>query len=137
MGLELIRVIFPRWNFFDRAGYQLTLEVKQLGTKDWLPISFHANRTMGSLFVNPDVTRLHAEMTTLENFVQDIQKLTDHEGQVDSTRVKGLTSFKMVRSIVMNRLMVSSPNEIQFRLSAKAADESLVLYVSDAIVGIA
>jgi hypothetical protein len=136
MSLELIRVIFPRWNFFDRVGYQLLLEVKQLGTKEWVPLAFEATRSLGALFVNPEATRLHAEMTTLENFVQDVQKLVDPEGKVDSDRVKMLTSFKMVRSLVMNRLMVTSADEIQFRVSAKTPEESVVLYVSDAVAGI-
>lgn len=128
-----MRVIFPRWNFFDRVGYQLILEVKQVGTKGWLPIAFNAARTMGGLFVNPEVTRMHAEMSLIENFTQDVQRLVDPEGNVDSKRVQALTSFKMVRALVMNRLMVTSPADVQFRISAKAGEESVVLYVSDAV----
>jgi len=133
VGLELLRVIFPRWNFFDRVRYQLVLEVKQFGTKEWLPISFNAARTTGGLFINPEVTRLHAEMSLLENFAQDVQKLVDSNGQVESARVQALTSFKMVRSLVVNRLMVASEADVQFRISAKAGHESVVLYVSDTV----
>ena len=136
MNMELIRALFPRWNFFDRVGFSLLLEVKELGTKEWLPLVFNAQRTSGGLFVNPDVTRLHAEMSTIENFVQDVQKLIDANGLVDSARVKKLTSFKMVRSLVMNRLMVGSYDEVQFRVSAQAGDETVILYVSDTVAGL-
>jgi hypothetical protein len=133
MSMELLRVIFPRWNFFDRTGYQLVLEIKQTGAKGWLPISFNAARTMGGLFVNPEVTRLHAEMSLLENFVSDVQNLTDAEGKIDPKHVHKLTSFKMVRSLVMSRLMVTDPDSIRFRISAKAGEESVALYVSESV----
>ena len=136
MGLELVRVLFPRWNFFDRVGDPLLLEVKQTGSTSWLPLPFQATRTLGGLFINPEVTRLHAEMTTLENFVQDIQKLVDPDDKVDSSRVKSLTSFNMVRSMVVKRLMVSSADQVQFRVSAKSGHEKTVLYVSDALSGV-
>ncbi len=131
MNLELIRVIFPRWNFFDRIGYQLLLEVKRIGNQDWLPITFKDSRTLLSLFINPEGTRLHAEMTTLENFVQDIQKFVDAKGEVDPIKVKSLTSYRMVRSLVLNRLMVNSEKEVQFRVLAKAGDETIVIYSSE------
>jgi hypothetical protein len=135
VSLALVRVLFPRWNFFDRVGYQLVLDVKQTGGNSWLPLAFNASRSMGGLFINPEVTRLHAEMTTLENFVQDVQPLIDHEGKVDSKRVKALTSFKMVRSMVLKRLMVSRADQVQFRVSAKSGDEIVVIYVSDVLAG--
>ena len=137
MSLELIRSLFPRWNFFDRISYKLELEVKQTGTKGWLPISFNATRSMGGLFVNPELTRLHAEMSLLENFANDIQSLVDPEGLVDSARVQSLTSFKMVRSLVMNKLMASTADTIQFRVAARSGDEQLVLYSSDVMGAVA
>lgn len=137
MTWELIRVLFPRWNFFDRLGFRLELEVKTAGGRDWQPLPFVATRTFGGLFVNPTVTRMHAERTLLETFVEDVQKLVDPYGQVDSTRLQKLTTFKMVRSLVASRLAPasasSSADQIQFRVSAVAGDETAVLYVSDSV----
>jgi hypothetical protein len=136
MTLELVRSLFPRWNFFDRISYRLELEVKQTGAKDWLPISFNASRRMGGLFVNPELTRLHAEMSLLESFVNDIQSLIEPDGLIDSARVQNLTSFKMVRALVFNKLMVSSTDEIQFRVAARSGDEQVVIYSSDVLSGV-
>lgn len=133
MAFELIRSLFPRWNFFDHISYKLELEVQQVGTKGWLPIAFDARRTIGGLFINPEVTRMHAEMSMLENFASDVQSLIAPDGRVDSLQVQKLTSFKMVRSFVMNKLMASPSDQVQFRLSARSGDEQLVVYTSDVI----
>jgi hypothetical protein len=135
MSWELIRALFPRWNFFDQISYRLVLEVKAAGSKGWTPVLFNASRTIGSLFTNPDVTRMHAEMSLLESFANDIQGAVGPDGKLNSARVQKMTSFMMVRSLVMSRLMAPSTNSVQFRLSAQAGEESSVIYVSDAAAG--
>lgn len=133
MQLELFRSLFPRWNFFDKVTYRWELDVKVPGGKDWTGLEFNAHRNFGGLFINPQVTLMHAEMSLLETFANDIQGLTDAEGKVDSSRVQSLTTFKMVRSLVVHRLKAGVNDSMQFRLSAVAGEEKVVIYVSDVL----
>lgn len=131
--LHLIRGIFPRWDFFDQIAYSFHLEFKVPNSNQWEPIHFHQPRKAFSLFVSPHVNMALAEVNVIEHFAQDIQRLQSENPLIHSQEVQGLTSFKLLKSILNEKLKEYQlpASSIQFKIVASNPNEALDLYISD------
>jgi len=131
--INLIRALFPKWNFFDQIAYHFELEFKVPGAHEWSAISFQQTRKRLSLFLNAEVNLALAHMNILEHFAEDIQALQTNSPLIPSRDIQQLTTFKMVRSLLRLKLQQfeSQPDVVQFKLTAKNPNESVDLYISD------
>ena len=134
--LNLIRAIFPNWNFFDKVAYNFEVEFKVKDAKVWEKISFDQTRQSLGLFVNPDCTVALAQVNIIEHFAKDIQDLQDEDSFVDSKDVQNLTTFKMLRSLISAKLQEYDFQEsaLQFKIVACSPNEKIDVYISDWII---
>lgn len=124
--INLVRVLFPNWNFFNQVAYEFSLWVLAPGATDWIQLPFGQKRRILGVFVNPEVNLALAELNLLEHFAQDLQSdLADED-------VTELTTYKMVRSLVTEKLTeLKIDHRAKFKLVAKSPSETLDLFVSD------
>jgi hypothetical protein len=102
--MNLLRSLFPHWNFFDRLVTTYELEVKLQGQELWQRVCFDQKRHAFSLNVNADLNLALANVSLLVHFVRDLEEAKD---------VKNLTTFKMISSLVK---VVSGPTVNNFRV---------------------
>lgn len=123
--LNLIRVLFPKWSFFDHVGYQFRIEYKTAESPDWIPIQFTSQRTRFSLFLNPLHNLTLAQVSVIEHFARDVQN-------IEPQQVQGLDSFKLLKSILETKILLfhSSINQFQFRLMAFDKNSNIKLFHS-------
>lgn len=133
--LNLIRALFPNWNFFDQVAYSFELEFKVPGGVHWEPISFYQPRKAFSLFLSPQSNMALAQVNVIEHFAQDIQTLQLENPLIDSKDVQRLTSYKILKSILEEKLKIFEFDSasIQFKVIARSPHEVLDLYISDII----
>lgn len=131
--LNLIRAIFPRWNFFERVAYGFELHFKVPDALKWEKISFDQKRTPLSLFVNPSCNLALAQVCLLEHFARDIQELQQQDQLLASSEVQSLTSFKMVTSLLKSKLQDYELESaaIQFKIVACGTADKVDVYISD------
>ncbi|UOF00645.1 hypothetical protein [Bdellovibrio reynosensis] len=121
-----MRVLFPNWNFFNQVAYEFSLWVLAPGAAEWTLLPFHQERQPLGFFVNSEVNLALAELNLLEHFAQDLQSDLAEED------VTQLTTFKMVRSLVTEKLIEFKIDpRAKFKLVAKSPSETLDLYVSE------
>ncbi len=118
--INQIRVLFPRWNFFDQLGHRFQLKYKTSENKNWNLVSFSSERKLLNFFCNADHNLTLAQISAIELFAQDLQK-HDHE------LIPNLESFKIIKSLVD---VTSEAEKFQFRIEAYTDQESVVLYTS-------
>ena len=104
--MNLLRSLFPHWNFFDRLVNSYELEVKLQNDERWHLVSFDQRRHAFSLNLNADLNVALANVSLLVHFARDLENtpLSD---------IKNLSTFKMVRSLVK---VMSGPTVSHFRL---------------------
>lgn len=131
--LNLLRVLFPYWNFFDRLAHSFELEFKVPGQTHWAPVCFHQNQKRGSLFLNPQFNKALAEINILEHFVRDIQELESDKRGLSSAEVQALTTFKMTASVLENKLREYNvaTSVVQFKIVGIGAHLRTDVYISD------
>ncbi|XGC80635.1 hypothetical protein ACES2L_15010 [Bdellovibrio bacteriovorus] len=124
--INLIRVLFPNWNFFNQVAYEFNLWVLAPGATDWTLLSFDQKRKVLGVFVNPEVNLALAKLNLLEHFAQDLQSdLADED-------VTQLTTYRMVKSLVTEKLIeLKIDPKARFKLVANNPSETLDLFVSD------
>ncbi len=134
--LNLIRAVFPNWNFFDKVAYNFELEFKIKDSKTWEKIVFDQTRKPFGLFTNSECTLALAQVNIIEHFVKDIQDLQQEDTLVNSKDVQNLTTFKMLRSLLSVKLHVYdiSHASVQFKVVACSPDERVDVYISDWLV---
>ena len=119
-ALHWLRVLFPRWNFYDQVAYHFDLEF-QIGERDWTRIPFVEARRRFGLFLNPSVNLTLAHVNILEHFAQDVHSVTTYQMLLSLLRVK-FQEFGL------------NPESFRFRVIALRPNERIELYVSDWIV---
>ncbi len=131
--INLIRALFPNWNFFDRVAFSFELWFKVRGSVKWEVISFEQTRQPFGLLLNPDVNIALAQINIVEHFTKDIQDLQSLNPLIHSRDVQNLSTFKMLRSLIEVKLkdFEVSTSEIQFKVVAINPKEKIDLYISD------
>lgn len=74
-----------------------------------------------------------AQVNVIEHFAQDIQNLQSVNPLIDSKEVQGLTSFRLLKSILEEKMQdfEFAASSIQFKIVARSPDEIMDLYISD------
>ncbi len=131
--LNLIRALFPSWNFFDRVGYRFELEFLQAGSKEWEPLLFISRRMPMGFLINSDCNLKLAQVNVIEHFARDVQELQSRNELVASESIQALTSFKLLRSLIQIKLQdyELESNTIQFRVIGSNQNEKIVIFISD------
>lgn len=134
---SLIRSLFPRWNFFDKIAYAFELEFKIAETSSWEPLSFLLHRSPLGLFFNPTANITLAQINLIEHFAHDIQELQKINPLISSLDVENLTSFKLLRSLIRQKLKEKDLNQFsfQFKVIACNSQQKIDLYISHLING--
>ena len=117
--MNLLRSLFPHWNFFDRLVKTYDLEVKLQGRDSWERVSFDQRRHSFSLNVNADLNLALANVSLLVHFARDVEE----SAAID---IKNLTTFKMSHSLVKVKC---GPMATHFRLVSGKEN----LYQSEAL----
>lgn len=120
--INLIRAVFPHWNFFDRISHSFELEFKTAISHQWQRISFDQKREIFSLFINPNCNMVLAQMNIIEHFVSDLQDSKDNK-----------TSYKLLTSLVrvkVNELGIKD-QKIQFKIVSVMENKMDDLFVSE------
>jgi hypothetical protein len=132
--VNLLRSIFPNWNFFDRIAYSFELKFKAQNSLIWERISFdqHRNNPLG-FFISPNCSMALAQVNLLEHFARDIQELQAAKSEIHFKDLQDLTTFKMIRSLLHVKLNESGfeSNVIQFKIVACNQFEKVDIYISD------
>lgn len=131
--LNLVRALFPHWNFFDRIASHFELSFKIPGSTEWSLISFDEERKIFGLLVNPQCNLSLAHVNIIEHFAADIQQLQQFKSGLHSKDVQKLSTFKMICSLLRLKLSDYSlkTNSVQFKISAVSPSEEVVIYISD------
>lgn len=119
--LNLVRVLFPRWNFFDEIGYQFRLEYRFKDTEDWTLVGFNSQRLRFGLFFNPVHNLNLAQVNLIEHFSRDLQLSLPEQ-------IENLDTFKMVKALV--GLRAQANRQFQFRIQAYKQKLQTELYRS-------
>lgn len=125
--LNLIRALFPNWNFYDRIAYSFELEYRLKNTQIWERVSFDQKRHLFDLLINPDCNLALAQFNIIEHFARDIQHL-EHMNQLED-----LTTYKMLRSLLKIKLNFSDEKnqQIKFKITATDRKEKNDIFVSE------
>ncbi len=131
--INLIRALFPNWNFFDRVAFSFELWFKVQGSTRWEAITFDQIRQPFGLLLNPDVNLALAQINIIEHFAKDIQDLQAINSLIHSREVQSLSTFKMLRSLIKLKLkdFEVPTSEVQFKVVAINPNEKIDLYISD------
>jgi hypothetical protein len=121
MFLQLIRALFPRWNFFDRVGHRLELAYRLQGEDGWHAIPFSHRRTPWNLFFNPTGGMRLAEISLLENFAVDAQE--------NPAGLESLSTYRMIRSLL--KFYLNGQGPLQFKVVAEGESGVHEIYISD------
>jgi hypothetical protein len=130
--LRLIRALFPRWDFFDSAGYRAVLQVRPVGAEEWQEVHFETERRPANLLFNPFTNFAHLQESLLQQLIGDVSEAAGKNGQIEASQLDDLASFRMVRALAREELIkrdfFSGP--FQFRLLARTQHSETVLFVS-------
>lgn len=118
---NLVRVLFPRWNFFDEIGYQFILEYRLKDSANWTLVGFKSQRRWFHLFLNPVHNLNLAQINLIEQFARDLQLSAPDE-------VESLDTFKMVKALACTRAQTT--DNFQFRVQAYKHSLQSELYCS-------
>jgi hypothetical protein len=135
--INLIRALFPRWNFFDRVGHHFEIEIKIKDSSVWQKISFEQERRSFSLFVNPMMNLALAQVNIIEHFVSDLGDLQKVRAEIESREIQALTTFKMLLALLQVKMkdFEIGPAAFQFKILACSPSEKSDVYISDWIFG--
>jgi hypothetical protein len=128
-----MRSLFPKWNFFDRIAYRFELEFKIPESEKWVGLKFVQTRQPLNLLVNPENNLELAQVAIIEQFAGNIQELFLENPLIDSIKVKNLTTYKMLLSLLQLKLSEFDyqPDSFQFKVVAVSPSERLDFYISD------
>lgn len=118
--LNLLRVLFPSWRFFDtiqpipKIHYRLSEEGSTFS--EWLPLpNSRSPRNLKHLFHNPDENLAIAVQTQIEQLLNDIADSVSAE----SREIESLSSYKIVSAYVRTQILKHHPigyRAYQFRI---------------------
>lgn len=112
--LNLVRALFPQWDFFDRVSYNFELHYRSSNTEVWKQFLFQQSRPQWGLLFNATTNMTLAQTHIVENFVHQVQELN---GQ----NIENLSSFKMLQALL-------GDPQMQFKLVAVSGDEKIEVY---------
>lgn len=122
--LTLIRVLFPKWNFFDHLGHRFHLKYRESASSSWVTLEFKSHRTFLNFFFNPMHNLTLAQINIIEHFARDVQ-------EYESNRISSLVSFKLLKSLTEAHLpQYSKSDSFQFQIDAYTRDSNIKLYES-------
>jgi hypothetical protein len=129
--LNLIRVLFPQWSFFDQVAYHFELEFKIPNAVSWETISFAQERRLAGILLNPKCNLALGQVSLLEQFAADIQILADGK-EIGLEDIETLTTYQMVKSLLQVRLKSYDlkTNSVQFKVVAHNPKEELDVFIS-------
>ncbi len=128
--LNLVRALFPRWDFYDRTGHQLDLEYKT-EKSEWCAFTFTENRRWFSLFVNPQLNLALAEISLIEQFVMGLQEMQAGGRDVRAEEITALSAYQMLGALVGTRISA----DFRFRILALRGGQTDEIFVSDMVSG--
>lgn len=118
--LNQIRVLFPRWNFFDQLGHRFHLKYRITEIENWTLIEFKSQWRLLNFFCNSTHNLTLAQVSAIEQFAQEIQNHPTND-------IPNLTSFLLIKSLVEIR---SQSKKFQFMIEAYKDQNHIELYVS-------
>jgi len=122
--LTSIRVLFPKWNFFDQLGHRFHLKYRESNSSNWSLLEFKSDRTFINFFFNPTHNLTLAQINIIEHFARDVQL---HE----PNQIESLVSFKLVKSLTEAYLPAFSKSDsFQFLIEAYDQNSNFKLYES-------
>lgn len=133
--LNLMRVLFPHWNFFDQTAFTFELHFKEANLETWQLISFSQQRPLLGIFYNPIVNESLAQFNIVEHFANDILETKKETTGIDSKLAQSLHSYNLIRSLVEAKLseLKFHAESFQFKIVARSKKDSFDIYTSDSI----
>ena len=131
--LNLIRSLFPHWNFFDQTAFTFELLFKDVNLKNWQLISFSQQRPLLGIFYNPVVNGSLAQFNIVEHFANDILETKKEISEIDSKLAHNLPSYNLMRSLIETKLNELKVNAelFQFKIIARSKKDSIDIFISD------
>ena len=128
--LNLIRALFPKWNFFDRIAYTFELQYKLKSSNSWQKIVFEHNYSTLGLFVNEKYNLSLAHFNIVEHFASDIQ-----DPYFSESAAPDLPTYKLLKSLLAVKIseLGLSESDLQFKIVAVSSKENFDLYTSRSI----
>lgn len=133
--LNLIRALFPHWNFFDRIAHSFAVEYKVSTGTQWQRLAFSQKRANLGIFLNPNLNESLAQVNVIEHFVKNIQDLQTKSANIQTSSIETLSSYKILLSILRLKLQDGevSNKKIQFKIVANNDNENLDIFVSSEV----
>ncbi len=130
--LNLIRSLFPSWNFFDQLAYTFELNYKIQPDQQWRCISFQQIQKLRNIVFNPAVNLSLAQFNIVEHFSRDLQELDLSISILDEEVLQKLSSYRLLKSLVAVKLQeINEPtNHFQFKIVALNKLEKIEIYTS-------
>lgn len=125
--LNLIRALFPKWNFFDRVAYTFELHYKLKSSKSWQKIKFEQNYSPLGLFINEKYNLSLAQFNIVEHFASDVQ-----DPHFTESAAVELPTYKLLNSLLAVKIseLGITESELQFKIVAVSSKENINLYTS-------
>lgn len=106
LGMDFLRIFMPSWRFFDRLGRvpEVFFRGKSLEaeSKKWQPLLEKPKRKSYNLFFNPGGNLYLAQVSLIEQVLDDSQK--------ESKKFEETVSFKLLKNLVREKVLESSPD---------------------------
>ncbi len=112
--LNLIRALFPQWDFFDRVSYHFELYYQMPNKQNWEKWSFQQSRPQWGLLFNAKTNMALAQVHIVEKFVREIQELNGQQ-------FEHLSSFKMLQSML-------GGTQVKFKIVGVSGEERVEVF---------
>lgn len=121
--MNLVRALFPKWDFFDQVGHSLFLEYRCSESDPWKRLVFSAKRFSLGIFFNANMNMNLASIHILEQFAMN---------------PSNESSFKMLRGLLKYQLEEINfrYNKVQFQVVAIQSDETQIIFQSDWMISL-
>lgn len=131
--MNLIRVLFPSWSFFDQVETRVLIEAKPAGSSAWTELTAQSEHSLGALFHNPSVNLNHAIENVLREFLRDMKPYLEGSKEIDEIELAHMISFRQLCAWSRFKLEArgfsrdSETGRFQFRLKSQTGE---VFFVS-------
>lgn len=101
----LLRLLFPKWNLFDKDGYSIELRIRNSQNQDWRPMyQSLLPFQLSALFYNPEAQLRHAIQNALMDLAAQCQtgephiidKLPSYRVIVDALKTTDDVQFQLL-----------------------------------------
>jgi hypothetical protein len=118
--IHQLRVLFPKWSFFDQLGHRFYVKYQTAENKNWTRLEFKSQWKLLNFFCNPIHNLTLAQMSAIDQLARDVQS---H----DQDEIPYLNSFLIIKSIVATYTEAAS---FQFAIEASKDKSRTILYTS-------